>query len=79
VLKIPAFAKRQTVVAMLDLLAAKKITTENNDIFRVTIKYKRIKSYHFVLTVSNHNRILTYQMESEVYNFKLNIDWGLIN
>jgi hypothetical protein len=34
-------------------------------IFRIIIKYKRIKSYHFVLAVSNRNRIFAYQIVSK--------------
>jgi hypothetical protein len=41
------------------------LTTENNDIIRIIIKSKRIKSYRFMLAVSNHNRIFAYQIVSK--------------
>ncbi|MFT4203869.1 MAG: Fic family protein [Chitinophagaceae bacterium] len=50
---------------------------------RIKNAYFRIKSYHFGVAVSNHNRIFAYQivskMENKVYDFSLNIDWKLIN
>jgi Fic family protein len=62
------------------------LMSRNSNIFRIIIKYKRIKSYHFVLAVSNLNRIFAYQivsnrikMENVAYNFKLNMDWKLIS
>jgi hypothetical protein len=33
--------------------------------FHIIIKSKRIKSYHFIFAVSNHNRIFAYQIVSK--------------
>lgn len=38
-----------------------KLATENNDIFRIIIKFKRIKTFHLLVTVSNLIRIFEYQ------------------
>jgi Fic family protein len=54
--------------------------------FRFIIESNRIKSYHLGFDFSYHNRIFAYQivsnrikMNSNVYNFRLNINWELIN
>ena len=43
---------RNRLVARHDDSQQDDLTTENKDIFRIVIKSKRIKSYHFVLAVS---------------------------
>lgn len=54
----------------------KTLLPKTIQILRIIIKYKRIKSYRFFLLVFNHNRII---MHNHVYNFKLDVDWELIN